>query len=248
MKGILKFNLFAEMDKYEKLKELKKLFDKNILTETEYSKLKNEILFNNRIGNDLIDWNKQDNKNDSRIYFDSKVKTKSKNSSGTSLILILLLVFTCVFCLKNVDSDNASNQIKTDTTSKSNRSSVDNDSTVCKICGHKYSGDGYDLIDGVWKQNTNIQTELCSPNCGMIEEERLDKKYNVILEKHGYKPVNFNQNSTRIQPNSNGFFTGSDGQLHQSSPCGYCHHTGFVDIGDGIQVCPICDGKGEIIH
>ena len=277
------------MDKYDKLKELKTLLDKGLLNENEFSKLKNEILFENKNNIEesfkdkkiydrakennafshaddislnkyskikLID--KLDKESNNKLNKQKSVKYNDYSNNDNSLKNIFIIVGVIMaFFIWTINKDKSSldqNNISTptiDTTSTQINNSQENYMTTCKICGRSFSGDGYDKIDGVWQRNTNMQTELCSSNCAMIEGQRQDQKYNDILVKHGYAPIDFDaQSSTsnHAQPNRNGFFTGSDGQLHQASPCGYCHHTGFIDSGDGMQVCPMCDGKGEKIY
>lgn len=232
-----------EFDKYEKLKKLKTLLDNGLINQDEFNKLKNEILFSD----------------DLETTPQKEIQIVKKKSNNIMLLVSIVGIVLFVYNLNKIKDSFESNLDEVNKSSQSNQDSenvspVDNsnanNSSTCKICGQKFTGDGYDEIDGVWQRNTNIQTELCSPNCGMIEGQRIDEKYNTILKKHGYQPINSNQSSTsnHAQPNSNGFFTGSDGQLHQVSPCGNCRHSGFINMGDGIQVCPMCNGKGEIIH
>ena len=255
------------MDKYEKLKGLKSLLDNGLLNQDEFEKLKNEILFANNKGSNqeqnepkktniernILEEITYKNRNVlediSKNNTKSNIETPSKNKNNNGLILLAVFLGVLIF-FSNLNKNDKSKESTIDSTiTSSENKPIENSSTKCIICGRIFSGDGYDKIDGVWQKNTNMQTELCSQNCAMIEDQRQNQKYNTILQKHGYPPIN-SQGSTsnHVQTNSNGYFTGSDGQLHQSSPCGNCHHTGYINMGDGIQVCPMCNGRGETIH
>jgi hypothetical protein len=257
------------MDKYEKLKELKTLLDNGVLNQDEFNKLKNEILFSDDVipkndsgyntfsksegfDNEQNDSTKSDIK--SNVYEDIAFKyvQNVKKKSNNNLILFIVIAGIIIFFYNydiNSNTINSNDSIQ-DSKTTTTEELVENESTICTICGRNFTGDGYDKIDGVWQRNTNMQTELCSQNCAMVEDQRQNQKYNDILVKHGYEPIDDSQSSSsnHSQPNGNGFFTGSDGQLHQASPCGNCHHTGYVEMGDGMQVCPMCDGKGEKIY
>lgn len=239
------------MDRYEKLKELKTLLDSGVLNQDEFNKLKNEILFDEgKCDETLKDYYKinDEEKIDSTNSFFSDVENNNlsneyiKNNTNDKkkanlfinieIIIAVLLGFFIWVEYSNKSNLNDNNESTKNSNFYPKTSTINNSQenilTTCKICGRSFSGDGYDKIDGVWQRNTNMQTELCSSNCAMTDVQ--------------------SSTSNRTQPNSNGFFTDSDGELHQVSPCGYCHHTGFIDSGDGMQVCPICDGKGEKIY
>jgi 5-methylcytosine-specific restriction endonuclease McrA len=264
------------MDKFEKLKELKALLDNGVLNQDEFDKLKNEMLFsedkiNSNLSVDSITFtkagshknriNESGKSNSERNVFEEiaiknnqKINYKIPQKNNNNLIYFAVFIGVILFFFfqnnNNVVNDSNQNSSQDNTTKSSSDSYIESSSTICKICGRNFTGDGYDKIDGVWQRNTNMQTELCSQNCAMVEDQRQNQKYNDILVKHGYEPIDDSQSSSsnHAQPNSNGFFTGSDGQLHQASPCGNCHHTGYVEMGDGMQVCPMCDGKGEKIY
>ncbi len=245
------------MDKYDKLIEVKDLLNKGLINQEEFDKLKKEILFVNN-ENSYQEQNAPKKTTSERKIFEeityknnekSNIENPSKNKNNRGLILFAVFFGVLIF-FSNLNKNDKSKESTIDsTTTSTENKAIENNSTKCLICGRIFTGDGYDKIDGVWQKNTNMQTELCSQNCAMIEDQRQEQKYNSILEKHGYAPIN-SQGSTsnHAQPNSNGYFTGNDGQLHQSSPCGNCNHTGYIDMGDGMQVCPMCNGRGETIH
>lgn len=266
------------MDKYEKLKDLKDLFDKGLLNENEYSNFKNEILFEPKKVDDRIietDIPKiQKTKSELNSDFanglisgyeynemSNQLMEKNNNSSNEDhsvkyflIIIIIAVVLFTTFSINKSNNQNNNSTIQDTLSSSSSNPPIDNTSenttTTCKVCGRNFSGDGYDKIDGVWQRNSSMQTELCSQNCAMIEDQRMNDKYNAILEKHGYAPIenSSGSNSTHAQPNKNGYFTDNNGQLHQASPCYNCRQTGYVEMGDGIEKCPMCNGRGEIIH
>jgi hypothetical protein len=77
------------MDKYDKLKELKELFDKGLLEEVEFNNLKNQILFNDNT----------DDENDSELspkyvsdYQTKSEKPKKMSTSATILYTIIGIV------------------------------------------------------------------------------------------------------------------------------------------------------------
>ena len=266
------------MDMYEKLKGLKELFDKGLLNEDEFSKLKSEILFGSKIEaqsiNESNKTNKQQSKEELNKAFSNgeisgyqynelsnELAEKSNNNSNEDhsvrFLLITLVVAGVLFFTFSIKKSNAQNNsavqdtLSTTTSAPIINNTIEKTNTTCKICGRTFSGDGYDKIDGVWQRTSRLQTELCSQNCAIIDDQRQNQKYNAILQKHGYAPIDFDSktsNSGHAQPNKNGYFTDDNGQLHQASPCGYCHHTGYIDMGDGMQLCPMCNGRGEIIH
>jgi hypothetical protein len=261
------------MDDYEKLKDLKDLSDRGLINELEFSKLKNDILFSSK--NNEVPIKESENKKTPRtkeelnrdlanglisgFEYNELCNELIKKSNGNStedhsakfLVIILVIVGVLFFTFSINKSNNPNNNSAAQDTlsSSSSTPTIDNSSenttTTCKICGRNFSGDGYDKIDGAWQRTSRLQTELCSPNCASIDDQRQTQKYNQILEKHGYAPIN---NSGHAQPNQNGYFTDNNGQLHQASPCYNCRQTGYVEMGDGIQACPMCNGKGEIIH
>lgn len=240
------------MDKYDKLKEFKDLFDKGLINKEEFSKLKNEILFDLKFKKDSTSNQKHNVEIDIKENSSTTIPNETVNN-GKKIYTFFIILFCALILGLSIKKDfpkEVKGESNNSTTSPTINSSSQKTTTVCKICGRNFTGDGYDKIDGVWQKNTSLQTELCSQNCGMIEDQRMNQKYNRILVKHGYAPIDYSESSTsnHAQPNNNGFFTGSDGQLHQASPCGNCNHTGFINMGDGIQVCPMCNGKGEIIH
>lgn len=256
------------MDKYEKLKEIKDLFDKGLLNENEYSKFKNEVLFKERTEHNLINHNIQENTKNQQIHLDNEIRTEPKLFSAATLIIICCLLFGFFFFVKNKDNSDVPTQTPPDTTKESNSSSsinnsVENNSTICKICGRKFTGDGYDKIDGVWEQNTSIQTELCSPNCAMIEGQKQEQKYNTILEKHGYAPIENTQSSTNSQVCSNcmgHYVNGFCDMCGAASPervsqslsnrpnCEGCNGMGYVSGYNGRHLCSACRGTGKLTY
>lgn len=67
------------MDKYDKLRELKSLFDSGLLTETEFTNLKNETLFeNSKIGN---------NKSETKQFIDNQSTSNKTNIDNTQPVI-----------------------------------------------------------------------------------------------------------------------------------------------------------------
>lgn len=84
------------MDKYDKLGELKKMFDKGLLEKGEFNNLKNQILFSDNV----------DNENDSELsqkyvsdFQDKSEKTK-KTSTGATIVYIIIGIILFAFVKK----------------------------------------------------------------------------------------------------------------------------------------------------
>lgn len=262
------------MDKYERLKKLKSLLDKGLLNQDEFNKLKNEILFsvdktNSNSSVDSITFNKEGSQknrinesgksNSERNVFEeiaikNNLKTnynipqKNNNKLIYFAVFIGVLIFFFFQNNNNVVNDSNQNSSQDTTTKSSSDNYLESSSTICKICGKSFTGDGYDKIDGVWQRNTNMQTELCSQNCAMVEDQRQNQKYNQILEKNGYAPIDFDKNSTNSSSGGD-YHMGNDGRIYENNKCQLCKGTGIETAnnlmgGQDSRVCPMCDGRG----
>lgn len=229
------------------LEKIKKLLDTNIISEKEYNILKEEILFKRN--------SKKENFNskpkfefvkssETKTYYDSN---KQSSNNFYSYIIIVCIVIGFLVWNSNDNSDDI--QSESDIISTTETLSVETDSyvstTICKICGNEFSGDGYDKIDGIYQKNTNIQTELCSSTCARQEEKNIEDKYDNILKKNGYKSSKYFSID-----NSDKLNVGKDGRIYESNPCSLCNGTG-IESGRNImtgevegRICPMCDGKG----
>lgn len=228
------------------LEKIKELLDTNVISESEYNVLKEEILFK-------INSKKEDLKIKPKFESSNVSETKTfydynKQSSHNFYSYIIIICFVIGFLVLNSNDNSDDTQSESDITSTES-SSVETDSyvptTICKICGNEFSGDGYDKIDGIYQRNTNIQTELCSSSCARQEEKNIDEKYDKILEKNGYKSSKYFSidNDDRLK-------VGKDGRLYESKPCSLCNGTG-IESGRNImtgevegRICPMCDGRG----
>ncbi len=228
------------------LEKIKELLDTNVISESEYNVLKEEILFK-------INSKKEDLKIKPKFESSNVSETKTfydynKQSSHNFYSYIIIICFVIGFLVWNSNDNSDDTQSESDITSTES-SSVETDSyvptTICKICGNEFSGDGYDKIDGIYQRNTNIQTELCSSSCARIEEKNIEDKYEKILEKNGYKSSKYFSidNDDRLK-------VGKDGRLYESKPCSLCNGTG-IESGRNImtgevegRICPMCDGRG----
>lgn len=84
------------MDKYDKLKELKELFDNGLLEQDEFNNLKNQILFND----------KTEIENDSELPqkyisdYQSKNEKSKKSSTGATILYIIIGIMLFAFVKK----------------------------------------------------------------------------------------------------------------------------------------------------
>ena len=243
------------------LEEIKKLYDSKSITESEYNLLKEEILFKKNDIQNLIPKNKESNKYRGESFTDKDkplINIRQKSNKNNSIVyIVVFFLFIGFWFLKSKDSHNNydSNSIN-DTINSSadiNDSSSYNSSTICKICGNKFNGDGYDKIDGIWQKNTSMQTELCSPSCAREQSEKMDKTYDDILEKNGYQKV-FTKKCTNCNGNYVDGFCERCGaasaekvnEAYSNMPnCEWCGGTGFSDGYDGKRICSVCNGKGK---
>jgi hypothetical protein len=121
------------MDKYDKLRELKSLFDSGLLTEFEFSNLKNEILFddskvenikseNKGFNNDVVISNKTTNN------VETPFSPKTESRSGINIIIIIVAAVSIIFGIKWAKNnsnriDNTRQETNLPTVSKSNDNS-----------------------------------------------------------------------------------------------------------------------------
>jgi hypothetical protein len=243
------------------LEELKKLFEAKSITESEYDLLKEEILFKKNNIQDIIPKNNESNQYKGESLTEKNkplinIRQKEKNNNSIVYIIVFFLfIGFCIFKSKDNHNNYDSNSIN-DTINSSediNDSSSYNSSTICKICGIKFSGDGYDRIDGTWQKNTSMQTELCSPSCAREQSEKMDKTYDDILEKHGYQKV-FTEKCSRCSGDFVEGFCERCGaasaekvnETYSNMPnCEMCSGTGVSDGYDGKRICSVCNGKGK---
>jgi hypothetical protein len=243
------------------LEEIKKLFEAKSITESEYDLLKEEILFKKKNIQNLIPKNKESNKYKGESFTDKdkpliNIRQNSKEKHTLVYIIIGFFIIGLWFWnSKNNSSDNNSNTgIDTlNTISTTDENISETSATVCKICGNKFNGDGYDKIGGIWQKNTSMQTELCSPSCAREQSEKMDKTYDDILEKNGYQKV-FTKKCTNCNGNYVDGFCERCGaasaekvnEAYSNMPnCEWCGGTGFSDGYDGKRICSVCNGKGK---
>ena len=82
----------------------------------------------------------------------------------------------------------------------------------------------------------------------MVEDQKQNQKYNQILKKHGYAPINFDKNSTNSSSGGD-YHMGNDGLIYENNKCQLCKGTGIETAnnlmgGQDSRVCPMCDGRG----
>jgi hypothetical protein len=228
------------------LEKIKQLLDTKVISESEYIVLKEEILFKRNSKKEDLNIKpkfESSKESDTKAYHHNNEK-----SSNNTYTYLFIFCFIIGFLVWNSNDNSDETQSESDIISTEN-SSVETDSyvstTICKICGNEFSGDGYDKIDGIYQRNTNIQTELCSSSCARIEEKNIEDKYDKILEKNGYKSSKYFSidNDDRLK-------VGKDGRLYESKPCSLCNGTG-IESGRNImtgevegRICPMCDGRG----
>lgn len=237
------------------LEKIKKLLDTNVISESEYSVLKEEILFKRN--------SKKEDLNIKPKFESSKASdTKSyhhtnKKSSNNTYTYLFIFCFIIGFLVWNSNDNSDDRQSESDITSTES-SSVETDSyvptTICKICGNEFSGDGYDKIDGIYQRNTNIQTELCSSSCARQEEKNIDEKYDKILKKYGYKTSYSSENCNRCSGHYvDGFCNMCGGaspdkmneSLSKRPNCEMCSGIGIVNGYNGNRICTVCNGTGK---
>jgi len=248
-----------------KLENLKQLFDSNLISETEYHVLKEEILFNADANNknfekENISTISNNHTNNEKSYVNNEQNLKEKNTI-VYIIIGFFIIGLWFWNSKNNSSDNNSNTIidTLNTISTTDGNISETTATVCKICSREFTGDGYDKIDGIWQKNTSLQTELCSPSCAMKEEKNIDEKYDKILKKYGYDSSNNSQSSysekcTRCSGDYVDGFCGRCGaasaekvnETYSNMPnCEMCGGTGITDGYNGKRICSVCNGKGK---
>lgn len=237
-----------------KLENLKQLYDSKAISETEYNVLKEEVLF--RHNENKIQTCNQSNNQNSVQKQKSAINTRKRTKENDFIAYILIFCFLIGFFLlrkSNSSNDSGSSEISTDSTTVVNETTSYDSRTVCRICGTKFYGDGYDRIDGVWQKNTSMQTELCSPSCAREHSEKMDKTYDDILEKHGYQKV-FTKKCSRCGSNYVDGFCERCGaaslekvnETYSKMPnCEMCSGTGITDGYDGKRICSVCNGKGK---
>jgi len=223
------------------LEKIKQLLDTKVISESEYIVLKEEILFKrNSKKEDLNIKPKFESSKESDTKTYHHTNKKSSNSTYTYLFIFCFIIG---FLVWNSNDNSDDIQTESDILSTEN-STIETDSyvstTICKICGNEFSGDGYDKIDGIFQRNTNLQTELCSSSCARQEEKNIEEKYDKILENYGYETT---KNSDKLK-------VGQDGRLYENNACSLCNGTG-IEKGRNIatgevegRICPMCDGRG----
>lgn len=224
------------MDKYDKLKELKELFDNGLLGEDEFADLKNEILFKNNKDNSVP------NQTTTPNYQNEDVKSK-KGNIGTTILFTFLGIALFVIIKKSFTSSNIS-PVATEINASSKSSETDNSltdySNECSICGRNFTGKGYEEISaGNWQPLQEGQSFICSVSCGKSTQDKYDK----ILSKYGY--------GSQQGTNQNGdYHMGNDGRVYENKACSLCKGTG-IETGRNIvtgevegRICPMCDGRG----
>lgn len=272
------------MDNYEKLKDLKDLFDRGLINELEFSKLKNNILFSGK--NNEVPIKESENKKTSRTKEElnrdlanglisgfeynelcndliEKSNSNSNEDHSAKFLVIILVICAILFGAYSIKKSSPQNNsavqdtLSTTTSAPILNATIEKTTTKCKICGINFSGDGYDKIDGVWQRTSRLQTELCSPNCANIDDQRQTQKYNQILQKHGYAPINnLKKCSTCMGHYVNGFCdmcgAASQERVNQSLKnrpnCEGCNGMGYVNGYNGNQLCPACKGTGKLTY
>jgi hypothetical protein len=240
-----------DSDLKSKLENIKKLLEANSITQSEYDKLKEEILFKKN----FVDFKVNDNENTKNVldknsnfggqYIDQR-QPLNQNNWLISIILFFLMGGFWIWTSKDDNGNiNSSTQINDTLSSSIDNNDSFNSKTNCKICGENFSGDGYDKIDGVWQKNTNMQTELCSQSCAMKEEKNIDEKYDEILRESGY---NSSMKDAPIEHYGD-YNEGSDGRIYESNKCGLCNGTGIEKNMSSLsdeygRICPMCKGRG----
>lgn len=238
------------------LEKIKKLLDTNVISESEYNVLKEEILFKrNSKKEDLnIKPNFESVKSsETKTYYDSN---KQSSNNFYSYIIIVCIVIGFLVWNSNDNSDDI--QSESGIISTTETLSVETDSyvstTICKICGNEFSGDGYDKIDGIYQKNTNIQTELCSSTCARQEEKNIEDKYDKILKKYGYKTSYSSENCNRCSGHYVDGFCNMCGaaspdkmneSLSKRPNCEMCSGIGIVNGYNGNRICTVCNGTGK---
>lgn len=247
-----------DSNKKSKLENLKQLYDSKAISETEYNVLKEEVLFNyNEV---KIQTDNQSSSQNSAEKQKPAISTRKRTKENDFIAYILVFCFVVGFFLlrkSNNSNDSVSSDISIDSTTVVNDTISYDSQTICKVCGTKFYGDGYDRIDGVWQKNTSMQTELCSPSCARKESERMDNVYDDILEKHGYEKV-FTKKCTRCGSDYVDGFCERCGaasaekvyESYSNRPnCDLCNGNGYIHGGNGNNlICPSCNGTGKFSH
>lgn len=169
-----------ELDKYEKLKELKKLLDNNLITQDEFQVLKREVF-------DSIEQQTEE-----VVVADNKIKDRANNKLFRNTVAIVLLLVGSYYIFnfaKNKDLNNTSitnlfnSTIKQDTL-VSNNSDSPVESKKEMFQGQELkTGEKIIIINWGKENKTNYTRDSYSYNCG---SRYSSKSYIVPQGKNGY--------------------------------------------------------------
>ena len=226
-----------EPNNLNKLKDLKTLFDDNLLTKEEYIALQKEVLLAKKVIT-----NNNSNKANASV---KKPIAKEEKSSSSQFILyaivaVCMLSYQFYFKGKIFDKKNKSTEIESSYNSSStsnnsgsssyNSGSSSYNSKTCSWCGKSFSGSHYTHLGKLAPcQSSNASNSIgkyCSMEC-------------CSDARKSSCPSCYERESKS-----------SDGRVYDNNACSLCKGTGIEKNRSSFsneygRVCPMCDGKGR---